>query len=159
MPRARAIVVRPGEGRRLDLGSSQLRFVADEPEANGRFAFAVVTAAADEPGTTPHVHRDHDDLSFVTEGTLAYDVAGEVFEASAGTLVLIPAGLPHRWWNPRSEPAEFLNIHVAGYGFERFVRELVELSRTGLASPEAMAELGARHDVFFDVDALRARYE
>ena len=154
----RALVLLPGEGRQLSLGTMRLCFKADEAEADGRYAIALATAGAGEPGTTPHVHREHDDITFVIEGTLGFQVGEETFEAPAGTLVIVPRGLPHRWWNPRSEPATFLNVHVAGYGFERFVRELAELSAAGRASPDAMAELGARHDVYFDDDALRARY-
>jgi hypothetical protein len=73
--------------------------------------------------------------------------------------VAIPRGLAHRWWNPRSAPATFLNVHVPGYGFEAFVRELVRLSQEGRATPAGMAELGARHDVYFDQDELGLRYE
>ena len=85
-------------------------------------------------------------------------VADETFEAAAGTLVIIPRGLAHRWWNPRSEPTTFLNVHVPASGFESFVRELSELSADGRASPEAMTELGARYDVYFDDDVVRSRY-
>jgi mannose-6-phosphate isomerase-like protein (cupin superfamily) len=155
----RPIVVLPGEGRHLSLGSMQLSFKADEKEADGRYALSVATAAPDDPGTSPHVHREHDDLFFVTEGTLAFDVAGETFEAPAGSFVGIPRGLSHRWWNPRSEPATFLNFHVPGSGFEAFVRQLAALSAEGRATPAAMSELGARHDVHFDQAELDSRYE
>jgi len=154
----RAIVLRPGEGRELGLGASTLSFKADDAETDGRYAISIATAPGNDPGTTPHVHREHDDISVVVEGTLAYETGDEKFEASAGSFVLIPRGLRHRWWNPRAEPATFVNIHIPGYGFERFVRELVALSAEGRASPAAMAELGARHDVHFDEEALRARY-
>jgi mannose-6-phosphate isomerase-like protein (cupin superfamily) len=155
----RAIVLLPGEGRHLPLGSMQLCFKADEEEAGGRYALSVATAGADDPGTSPHVHREHDDLFFVTEGTLAFDIAGETYEAPTGSFVAIPRGLSHRWWNPRSEPATFLNFHVPGYGFEAFVRQLAGLSAEGGATPAAMTELGARYDVYFDEAELSARYE
>jgi mannose-6-phosphate isomerase-like protein (cupin superfamily) len=155
----RAIVLLPGEGRQLPLGSMQLCFKADQEETAGRYALSVATAGPDDPGTTPHVHREHDDLFFVTEGTLAFEIDGETFEAPAGSFVAIPRGLAHRWWNARSEPATFLNFHVPGYGFEAFVRQLARLSKEGHATPAAMAELGARYDVYFDEDELGSRYE
>ena len=136
----------------------ELCFKADEAESDGRYAISVATVGGDEPGATPHVHRAHDDITFVIEGTLAFQAGDESFEAPAGTLVIIPRQLSHRWWNPRAEPATFLNIHVPGYGVEGFVRELAELSTAGRASPEAMAELGRRYDVYFDEPALRSRY-
>lgn len=131
----------------------ELAFHGGDAESEGAYALASVTAGPSEPGTTPHVHREHDDVTFVIEGALTFDVAGETFEATAGTLVIVPRGLSHRWWNPREEDATFLNIHIPGFGFETLVRGLPGTSR------EAMAELGARHDTYFDADALRARYD
>jgi len=136
----------------------ELCFKVDDGETDGRYAVSIATVGGGEPGTTPHVHREHDDISFVVDGTIAFEVGEETFDARAGTLVIVPRGAAHRWWNPRSEPATFLNIHVAGYGFEKFVRELVDLSAAGVASPAAMAELGSRHDVYFDEAALHSRY-
>jgi mannose-6-phosphate isomerase-like protein (cupin superfamily) len=158
MSRDRALVLRPGEGRQLSLGSMQLSFKADGAESEGRYALSVATASADSPGTSPHIHREHDDIFFVIDGTLAFTVADETFEAAAGTLVVIPRGLAHRWWNPRSESTTFLNVHVPASGFESFVSELAQLSAEGRASPETMTELGARYDVYFDEDVLRSRY-
>jgi mannose-6-phosphate isomerase-like protein (cupin superfamily) len=156
--RRRVVVLGPGEGRELSLGEGQLCFKADEIEADGRYAISVAMVAPDDPGTTAHLHREHDDLSFVIEGTLAFTVDDETFEAPTGSFVLIPRGLLHRWWNPSSEPAAFLNVHIPGYGFEEFIRELADLSAVGRASPEAMAALGERHDVYFDREALGSRY-
>jgi oxalate decarboxylase/phosphoglucose isomerase-like protein (cupin superfamily) len=92
------------------------------------------------------------------EGTLAFRAGDDTFEAERGTLVIVPAGVAHQWWNPRTEPAAFVNIHVPGFGFEQFIRDLVALSAAGEATPAAMADLGARSDVYFDEGELRARY-
>ena len=155
----RAIVVLPGQGRQLTLGSGlEVSFKVDEAEAEGRYALAIATVGPGHPGTTPHVHREHDDVFFVVEGTIAFEVATEMFEVPTGTFVAIPRGLAHRWWNPRSESAMFVNIHVPDYGFESFVRELSRLSAEGRAAPATMAELGAQHDVYFEEDVLQSRY-
>ena len=159
MARDRAIVVRPGEGRVLPLGDAlELSFKVDEAETDGRYAISATTAGPEHPGTTAHVHREHDDVFYVTAGTLAFQVGDEAFGAPAGTLVVVPRGLAHRWWNPLPEPVAFLNLHVPGYGFERFVGELSELSAAGTASPGAMVELGLRYDVHFDEEELESRY-
>ena len=115
---------------------------------------AVATARPNDPGTTPHVHSEHDDMSFVIEGALTYEIAGETHEAPAGTFVLVPRGATHRWWNPHPEPATFLNVHIAGHGFESFIQELSALSAAGHATREAMAELGERHDVYFEFSGV-----
>lgn len=78
MSRDHALVLRPGEARQLSLGSMQLSFKADGAESDGRYALSVATADADSPGASPHVHREHDDIFFVIDGTLAFTVAGDL---------------------------------------------------------------------------------
>src|SRR5205814_5202937 len=68
----RALVLRPGEGRPLSLGSMELCFKVDDGETDGRYAVSIATVGGGEPGTTPHVHREHDDISFVVDGTIAF---------------------------------------------------------------------------------------
>ena len=151
MPAGRPIVLRAGEGRGYALGAdSSLVFKAD----GDAYSIAVATARPNDPGTTPHVHSEHDDMSFVIEGALTYEIAGETHEAPAGTFVLVPRGATHRWWNPHPEPATFLNVHIAGHGFESFIQELSALSAAGHATREAMAELGERHDVYFEFSGV-----
>jgi mannose-6-phosphate isomerase-like protein (cupin superfamily) len=151
--------VRAGEGRDLQLGDGlQLSFMADDAETAGRYSVSVTTVAAGDEGTTPHVHREHDELFFVLGGSPSFELEGETHEAPVGTFVLAPRGSSHRWWNPGNEPATVLNIHAPGFGFERFIRELVRLSATDEATPAAMSELGARHDVYFAREVLDERY-
>lgn len=108
MPRGRALVLLPGEGRRLSLGSAaELCFKADDAESEGAYAVSVATVGPDHPGTTPHLHREHDDLSFVLEGRLAFEVGHETFEAPAGTFVLIPRGLDTAGGTPLLNPRHF----------------------------------------------------
>jgi mannose-6-phosphate isomerase-like protein (cupin superfamily) len=155
----RAIVVRAGEGRSIALGQGlELCFKLDDAESRGRYSVSVATVAAGDRGTTPHVHREHDELFFVIEGAPEFRIEEESFEAPAGTFVLVPRGNAHRWWNPGAQAAVVLNIHAPGFGFESFIRELAELSTAGRATPAAMDELGARHDAHFDRETLDDRY-
>jgi mannose-6-phosphate isomerase-like protein (cupin superfamily) len=153
------IVLQPGEGRSLTLGTGlQLCFKADDPETEGRYSVSVVEVAANDSGTTPHVHREHDELFFVLQGTPTFEIEGETHEAVPGTFVLVPRGSRHRWWNPGDAPTRVLNIHAPSFGFEQFIRDLAALSAAGQATPAAMAELGARHDGHFDIGVLEDRY-
>ena len=82
-----------------------------------------VTWSRYAPGTRgpgPHVHRRHADAFYVLEGSLLFGVgpdAAEQIEASAGSLVLAPAGLVHTFRNEGHVEARFLNIHAPGEGF------------------------------------------
>lgn len=58
----------------------------------------VVRATAAAPPATWHIH-DFDQLYWVLEGTLTVEIAGERHEVTAGHLVVLHAGVPHRNWN------------------------------------------------------------
>jgi len=152
-------VLGPDEGRILTLGAGlQLCFKVDDAETDGRCSVSVVDVAAKDAGTTPHVHREHDELFFVLAGTPSFEIEAETHETQAGSFVLVSRGRRHRWWNPGEAAARVLDIHAPSFGFERFIHDLVNLSAAGEATPEAMAELGTRHDAHFDVDVLEERY-
>ena len=154
------IVIGPNSGRTLALGEGlELCFKADDAETEGRYSVSVVDVAARDAGTTPHIHAEHDELFFVVSGTPRFELAGEEHAAEPGTFVLASRGTRHRWWNPADTPARVLNIHAPSFGFERFIHELVDLSDRRAATPAAMSELGARHDVRFDLDLLERRYD
>jgi mannose-6-phosphate isomerase-like protein (cupin superfamily) len=153
------IVLGPEEGRSLTLGKGlRLCFKVDDAETDGRYSVSVVEVAANDAGTTAHVHREHDELFFVVAGTPSFEIEAETHETEPGSFVFVPRGSRHRWWNPGEEPSSVLDIHAPSFGFERFIHDLVELSATGEATPEAMATLGTRHDAHFDAGGLEERY-
>jgi len=136
----------------------QLCFKVDDSETDGRYSVSVVDVGANDAGTTAHVHREHDELFFVLEGTPSFEIEDESHETAPGTFVLVPRGSRHRWWNPGDAPTRVLNIHAPSFGFEQLIRDLADSSAAGDASPTAMAELGARHDAYFDLGVLEDRY-
>jgi quercetin dioxygenase-like cupin family protein len=46
---------------------------------------------------------------YVLSGTMNLEIAGQPYAAHAGTLIVFPAGVPHRNWNDGAEPT----IHLA----------------------------------------------
>lgn len=55
-----------------------------------------------------HVH-EVDQIFFILEGTMNLEIDGQASTAGAGSLVVFPAGVPHRNWNDGATPT----IHVA----------------------------------------------
>ena len=58
-----------------------------------------------------HTHT-FDQILYVLSGRLWVEIGGQEYVAEPGTLVVQPAGEPHRNWNPddSSEPAIFLEV-------------------------------------------------
>jgi quercetin dioxygenase-like cupin family protein len=62
-----------------------------------------------EQAPPPHSHP-FDQVSFVFEGTLGFEVDGQVYEVSAGEVLHIPADAPHTAWLIGTQVA--LNVDV-----------------------------------------------
>jgi mannose-6-phosphate isomerase-like protein (cupin superfamily) len=55
-----------------------------------------------------HTHAV-DQIFYILSGTMNLEIEGTQYEAGPGTLVVFPAGVPHRNWNGGGEPT----IHLA----------------------------------------------
>ena len=63
-------------------------------------------------GSTPyHVHRV-DQVYFIMQGEMTLQIGFEEYTAGPNTLVILPAGMPHRNWNATSEPEYHINLRV-----------------------------------------------
>ena len=58
-----------------------------------------------------HVHR-FDQIYYVISGRMRLQIGLEEYEAGPNTLVILPAGMPHRSWNEGPEPELHLNLRV-----------------------------------------------
>ena len=50
-----------------------------------------------------------DQIFYILAGTMSLEIEGTQYEAGPGSLVIFPAGVPHRNWNAGAEPT----IHLA----------------------------------------------
>jgi quercetin dioxygenase-like cupin family protein len=67
------------------------------------------------PGTaTPmHFHAE-DEIFHILEGTVTFSIDGDVFNASVGSIVVIPAGAQHAWRNRSNSPIRMLIFFSPG---------------------------------------------
>ena len=76
-----------------------------------------------EPGEGPRLHRHPYAETFVIrEGRAIFTVGDETVEASAGQIVVVPAGVAHSFVNPGPGILDTLDIHESG----SFVTEWLE---------------------------------
>src|ERR1700687_4780478 len=101
------------------------------PHVNGRYAIMENIAA---PGTaTPmHFHAE-DEIVYVLEGTVTLSIDGDVFNASVGSIVVIPAGAHHAWRNRSNAPIQMLTFFSPG-GVEELYPKLAGLSLEELST-------------------------
>ena len=58
----------------------------------------------------------------VQEGTVTFTAGEEVIEAGAGQVVVVPAGVPHKFVNSGTGPLRQVDIHAS----DRFITEWLE---------------------------------
>jgi quercetin dioxygenase-like cupin family protein len=91
----------------------------------------------------PHVHRDHDEWSYILEGRIGARVGDDEFTAVTGSYILKPRQIPHVFWNPDDSPARILEI-ITPSGLEDMFAEFGALAARGELTPATMGETAAR---------------
>ena len=76
------------------------------------------------PAPPAHVHRRHVESFYVLAGELTFTAAGEELQATAGTWVQVPPGVPHTFALTGPDEARFLNLHTPSCGYGAFLRGL-----------------------------------
>jgi quercetin dioxygenase-like cupin family protein len=67
------------------------------------------------PGKGPRLHtHPYDEVFVVHEGELTFTVGENTVRATAGQIVVAPAGAPHRFVNSGDGPARHTDIHTSG---------------------------------------------
>lgn len=126
----------------------QLSIRVHGTQVNGRYAIMENIAA---PGTaTPmHFHAE-DEIFHILEGTVTFSIDSEVFNASVGSIVVIPSGAHHAWRNRSNSPIRMLTFFSPG-GVEELYPKLVGLSLEELAllGRPSMSNVSAA-DVYLD---------
>lgn len=90
-------------------------------DASSGVTSCIVNAAQVAPGKAgpgTHIH-DFDQLYFVLSGELHVEVALQHHVATKHTLVVLPAGVPHRQWNEGPDPERHLAVLVPAPSPER----------------------------------------
>jgi len=98
-------------------------------------------------GPPEHLHRTWDEAFIVLDGEMTFLIDGHTHLAPAGSVVFIPRGVLHTFWNAGDLPAR----QVTGFapsGIEAYFRDVTGVLAAGTA--EALQEAAAlmeRHDM------------
>ena len=109
-----------GQGEALWAMGSLFELKLHSEETDGALTAMEVTQP---PGTaTPlHVHHREAEAFYVLAGTLDYEAGGQLHQLTAGSLIWLPKGVPHRFRITGNSPARFLALCLPG-GLERLYR-------------------------------------
>lgn len=120
-----AIVLGPDEGRAYPMGGMRAVFKADEAETGATFSISEWWLEPQTPGPGAHSHDANDDIFYVIEGVVSFQIDGEWIDVPKGGFVRAAPGVTHDFANRSDARAGLLNIYVPG-GFERDMPAIVD---------------------------------
>ena len=96
----------------------------------------------------PHIHTLEDEVSIVLEGQIGFRSNDREVVLEPGGYIVKPRGEVHAMWNAGDAPARMIEV-ISPAGFERFFRELTDLTAIGRPDPGTVAELAGHYGLPF----------
>ena len=137
-------VVRPGEGRSVDLGVVSMRVLAAGDATGSAFTLAEFYGEGEGLWTVPHRHEGFEESFLVLDGLFTFSVGDDRIEATSGTYVLVPRGTAHAI-EAAPGGGRFLTLMVPG-GLEEMFFELGDLPTNAIRDPAARRAISDRYD-------------
>jgi mannose-6-phosphate isomerase-like protein (cupin superfamily) len=100
----------------VDVPEATVRVLVDHPDL-----VLTYMRSRTEGGPGRHLHREHADGFIVLEGEYAFELGDERAPRGAGTAIVIPREVIHRYEHETTEQGQFLNIHAPGMGFGEYL--------------------------------------
>jgi mannose-6-phosphate isomerase-like protein (cupin superfamily) len=100
----------------VDMPEATVKALVDRPEI-----FVSYMRSRTEGGPQRHLHHHHADAFFVLEGEYAFELGDTRTTHGAGTGLVIPPEVIHRYEHETTEQAAFLNFHAPSMGFAEYL--------------------------------------
>ena len=123
-------VMGPGDGETIILGTTRMRVLEDGSHTEHRLAIAESVLAPHTQGPPQHRHARHDEGFYIISGTVRFTVGDEDHDATAGTLVMVPPGIPHTFANLTDQPAVMLSTFTPDL-YVQYFRDLQDTLAAG----------------------------
>jgi mannose-6-phosphate isomerase-like protein (cupin superfamily) len=139
-----AYVLRPGEGRSIDLGVFSMTVKANSDDTNGIFSLL----EAEEPphfGPPLHIHHDAAEAFYVLEGEYLMFLDDREEVCPAGSFIFIPAGMRHGF-RVGAAPSRKLNFYFPAAMIGYF-DELSDSMRRAEVDESVLADIARRHSM------------
>lgn len=150
-------MIRTGDILENPVTGEVLRFVQTAADTGGEAVVVEVTLRPDAAVAAPHVHPYQTERFEILEGTVCFRRNRERVVASAGDVVEVEPGTPHRFWNGGTGEARFVCTVTPALEFESLIETMFSLAadgltnRKGMPSPLRLAVIANAH---FDVVRL-----
>jgi quercetin dioxygenase-like cupin family protein len=132
----------PGEGRALQVLGSTITVKLAGEQTDGKYA--VIEEASPVGGGPPlHIHHHEDELFYVQEGEVEFQLGEQHFRAPAGSVTFLPRNMAHTFRNVGTTPSKVLVVISPA----RFVGFFEEIHALGQPTPDQFKELEQKYQV------------
>ena len=138
----RAVVLRPGEGRDIDMGNFRMSLKASAEDTERAFSLL----EAEEPanfGPPMHIHHDAAEAFYVVSGEYRIFIGDEEHVCPAGSFVYIPAGAVHGF-RVGAVASRKLNIYAPA-AMVGYFDELAAAIARGEMDDDTLGEIARRY--------------
>jgi quercetin dioxygenase-like cupin family protein len=141
---AAAFILRPGEGRPIDVGEMHLSVKATKDETNGGYSLLETQEPAGF-GPPLHIHRDTAEAFYVLEGKYIFFLDGQEASCPAGSFVFVPAGTPHGFRVDGVASRKLMLYTPAA--MVGYFDEVAAAAQAGEVDPEVLSQIALRYSM------------
>jgi len=91
-----------------------------------------------------HIHETQDEILYILEGEMDFDMEGGTIKAGPGTTVTLPKGIPHSLHNRSGKLVKALVVVSPTGDFYDYMTKI-----SGLTDPAEVVRLGPEHGIRF----------
>jgi mannose-6-phosphate isomerase-like protein (cupin superfamily) len=114
----------PGKARLIDLADPGYGDEANEVQGHNHNATVSIIVIDAPPGSGPKLHRHpYEEVFVIQQGSVTFTAGDETIEARGGQVVVVPAGVAHKFTNSGTGRLRQVDMHAS----ERFVTEWLEV--------------------------------
>lgn len=115
--------IAPGTARIIDLTDPGYGDDTNEVKGHNHGAAVSIIVVDLPPGSGPKLHKHpYEEIFVVQEGSVTFTAGDETMDATAGQVVVVPAGVAHKFTNSGTGRLQQVDIHASGI----FVTEWLE---------------------------------
>jgi mannose-6-phosphate isomerase-like protein (cupin superfamily) len=150
-------MIRTGDTIENPVTGEILHFLQTSADTNGEAVVVEVTVRPDGFVASPHVHPYQSERFEILQGTVCFRRGREEVVATAGDVVVVEPGTPHKFWNGGDRDARFVTTISPALEFESLIETMFSLAaegktnRKGIPNPLRLAVIANAH---FDVVRL-----
>ena len=136
-------VLAPGDGENVGAIGLGILVKLTGEDTKGAYSLFEYVVPAGLGGPPTHIHSRQDELFVCVAGRVRIELDGQEHVLAAGSVLMMPRGVPHMFHNPFDEETRIIAV-VSPPGLEDYYRDLSALP-PGPRDMKLVAEVMTRH--------------